>query len=55
MTHARFHGVTALAMTTTLPAAGIWSVWSGTADQAAGVGRRSPRVQVLVATHQAAI
>jgi hypothetical protein len=31
--HARFHGVTALAMTTTLSAASIWSVWSGTADQ----------------------
>jgi len=31
--HARFHGVTALAMTTTLATAGIWSVWSGTADQ----------------------
>jgi Family of unknown function (DUF6640) len=27
--HARFHGVTALAMSTTLSAANIWSVWSG--------------------------
>lgn len=33
--HARFHGVTALAMTTTLSSAGIWSVWSGESDQAA--------------------
>jgi hypothetical protein len=33
--HARFHGVTALAMTTTLSSAGIWSVWSGQSDQAA--------------------
>jgi hypothetical protein len=33
--HARFHGVTALTMTTTLSAAGIWSVWCGTADQPA--------------------
>jgi hypothetical protein len=31
--HARFHGVTALAMTTTLSAANIWSVWSGAAGQ----------------------
>ena len=30
--HARFHGVTALAMTTTLASASIWSLWSG-ADQ----------------------
>jgi hypothetical protein len=33
--HARFHGVTALAMTTTLSSASIWSVWSGASDQAA--------------------
>jgi len=31
--HARFHGVTALAMATTLSSAGIWSIWSGTGDQ----------------------
>jgi hypothetical protein len=31
--HARFHGVTALAMTTTLSAANIWSLWSGAAGQ----------------------
>src|ERR1700758_1242441 len=31
--HARFHGVTALAMTTTLSSAGIWSAWSGGTDQ----------------------
>jgi hypothetical protein len=34
--HARFHGVTALAMTTTLSTANIWSVWSGDGSQAAG-------------------
>lgn len=33
--HARFHGVTALAMTTTLSSANIWSVWSGDGSQAA--------------------
>jgi len=27
--HARFHGVTALAMTTTLSSLSIWSLWSG--------------------------
>ncbi len=27
--HARFHGVTALAMSTTLSCANIWSIWSG--------------------------
>jgi len=32
--HARFHGVTALAMTTALSSANIWSVWSGKRDQA---------------------
>jgi hypothetical protein len=32
--HARFHGVTALAMSATLSSAGIWSVWSGDSDQA---------------------
>ncbi len=32
--HARFHGVTALAMTVTLSSANIWSVWSGDGDQA---------------------
>jgi hypothetical protein len=31
--HARFHGVTALAMTTTLSATAGWSVWSGAADR----------------------
>ncbi len=31
--HARFHGVTALAMATTLSAANVWSVWSGAADR----------------------
>jgi hypothetical protein len=33
--HARFHGVTALAMTTALSSANIWSVWSGSSDQTA--------------------
>jgi hypothetical protein len=33
--HARFHGVTSLAMTTALSSASIWSVWSGERDQAA--------------------
>ena len=33
--HARFHGVTALTMTTTLASANIWSVWSSQSDQAA--------------------
>ncbi|MGP8002130.1 MAG: DUF6640 family protein [Streptosporangiaceae bacterium] len=33
--HARFHGVTALAMTTTLASANIWSVWTGRDDQPA--------------------
>jgi hypothetical protein len=32
--HARFHGVTALAMSTTLSCAGIWSLWSS--DDEAG-------------------
>jgi hypothetical protein len=32
--HARFHGVTALAMTTTLSSFNIWSIWSGTGDRA---------------------
>jgi hypothetical protein len=31
--HARFHGVTALAMSTALSSANIWSVWSGESDQ----------------------
>jgi hypothetical protein len=31
--HARFHGVTALTMTTTLAAANIWSIWSRQTDQ----------------------
>ena len=31
--HARFHGVTALAMATSLAAANVWSVWSGSADR----------------------
>jgi hypothetical protein len=31
--HARFHGVTALAMAFTLSSANIWSVWSGDSDQ----------------------
>jgi hypothetical protein len=33
--HARFHGVTALAMTTALSSANIWSIWSGERDQVA--------------------
>lgn len=32
--HARFHGVTTLAMTTALSSANIWSLWSGGGDQA---------------------
>jgi hypothetical protein len=32
--HARFHGVTALAMTATLSSANIWSLWSGDSGQA---------------------
>jgi hypothetical protein len=32
--HARFHGVTALAMATSLSAANIWSIWSGEGDGA---------------------
>jgi hypothetical protein len=32
--HARFHGVTALAMTTTLSSLNIWSLWSGATDRA---------------------
>ena len=32
--HARFHGVTALAMATALSSANIWSVWSGDGDRA---------------------
>jgi hypothetical protein len=31
--HARFHGVTALAMATSLSAANVWSLWSGQADR----------------------
>ena len=31
--HARFHGVTALAMATSLSAANVWSVWSDAADR----------------------
>jgi hypothetical protein len=31
--HARFHGVTALAMAVTLSSANIWSVWSGDGGQ----------------------
>jgi len=31
--HARFHGVTALAMATTLSSANIWSLWSGGGGQ----------------------
>ena len=31
--HARFHGVTALAMATSLSTANVWSVWSGAADR----------------------
>jgi hypothetical protein len=31
--HARFHGVTALAMATSLSAVNIWSVWSGATDR----------------------
>jgi hypothetical protein len=31
--HARFHGVTALAMATGLSAANIWSIWSAPADR----------------------
>jgi hypothetical protein len=32
--HARFHGVTALTMSTTLSSANIWSLWSGEPGQA---------------------
>ena len=32
--HARFHGVTALAMATTLSSANIWSLWSDDSGQA---------------------
>jgi hypothetical protein len=31
--HARFHGVTALAMAASLSAANVWSIWFGAADQ----------------------
>jgi hypothetical protein len=31
--HARFHGVTALAMAATLSSANIWSTWSGASDR----------------------
>ena len=31
--HARFHGVTALAMTVALSSASVWSVWSGESSQ----------------------
>src|SRR5262249_24165541 len=34
--HARFHAVTALAMTTALSSANIWSLWSGGSGQARG-------------------
>ena len=33
--HARFHGVTALAMAATLSSVNIWSIWSGTRDRPA--------------------
>ncbi len=33
--HARFHGVTALATAVTLSSLNIWSLWSGTDDEAA--------------------
>ena len=33
--HARFHAVTALAMTTTLSSANVWSLWAAGSDQAA--------------------
>jgi hypothetical protein len=33
--HARFHGVTALAMSSTLSAANIWSLWWGDSSEAA--------------------
>jgi hypothetical protein len=32
--HARFHGVTAVAMPATLSSAAIWSLWSGGSDEA---------------------
>jgi Family of unknown function (DUF6640) len=32
--HARFHGVTALAMSTALSSANVWSIWSGEGDRA---------------------
>ncbi len=32
--HARFHGVTALAMATTLSSLNIWSIWFGEGDRA---------------------
>jgi len=32
--HARFHGVTALAMATSLSAVNVWSIWSGAGDRA---------------------
>ena len=47
--HARFHGVTALAMTTTLSSANIWSVWSGDGSQAAA---RFFAAAVPVAAHR---
>jgi hypothetical protein len=31
--HARFHGVTALAMTSTLAGLNLWSLWSGSTDR----------------------
>jgi|SRR5580700_7328042 hypothetical protein len=31
--HARFHGVTALAMAITLSASNVWSLWSGSTDR----------------------
>jgi hypothetical protein len=36
--HARFHGVTALAMTAALSSANIWSIWSGDDDDRARAG-----------------
>lgn len=31
--HARFHGVTGLAMATTLSSAAIWTIWAGSGDR----------------------
>jgi hypothetical protein len=38
--HARFHGVTALAMATVLSSVNIWSIWSGPGDRSDPGGRR---------------